>query len=324
VEAELSSPVTGGTDTETDAQLMARAEYNTAEAGIGTYYGIKKKMTKAPVAVKGLSVIAGEDAPLFRARFNSVSINPGGFVDCHIKTCNQAITGYTTTTATKDGNNYTVELGSSVCTGFIMVSSVIADGKQVETYAVTYKTNDPSMSVEGARLSSSQTAEVTFSGDYGDGSDVTVYMVYMPSVSDVQLFIDKDTEHFIGQDIKIKAAVPVMLHINCDVKSANELSEDTITGIKQAIVDYVNDTNVGVGIINFSDIREAVLTSFTDVDLRIPCVMQAEIYTTDGHIDTFYSTAGLLDIRKTANSNYWGYQVCFFSCCLDNVRLNII
>lgn len=53
LEAELTSPITGGSDTETDAELMTRAEYNTAEAGIGTYYGIRKKLNKAPITVYG-------------------------------------------------------------------------------------------------------------------------------------------------------------------------------------------------------------------------------------------------------------------------------
>ena len=185
------------------------------------------------------------------------------------------------------------------------------------------------MNAEGARLSANQIATVTFTEedldtDSNDDVEVTISMVYMPSVSDLQAFIDKDTEHFIGQDIKIKAAVPVALHLDFNVQSADELTEDDLTGIKQAVVDYVNNTNVGVGIINFSDIRTAVISVFPNIDLRLPCTMSAEMYTTDGHIDTFYSTAGVMDITKSANANYWGYQVCFFSCCTDNVRLNVI
>lgn len=333
VAAELTSPVTGGTDTETDAQLMTRAEYNTAEAGIGTYYGIKKKMTKAPVVVSGLSVIAGEDKPLFRARHNSVNVNPGGYVDCHVKTCNQAVVGTRTFTVTPtvEDNKYTcvVNIDSTQYAGFIMVSSVIAGGKTVGTYSVVYGSNDVTMNAEGARLSANQIATVTFTEedldtDSNDDVEVTISMVYMPSVSDLQAFIDKDTEHFIGQDIKIKAAVPVALHLDFNVQSADELTEDDLTGIKQAVVDYVNNTNVGVGVINFSDIRTAVISVFPNIDLRLPCTMSAEMYTTDGHIDTFYSTAGVMDITKSANANYWGYQVCFFSCCTDNVRLNVI
>jgi hypothetical protein len=86
----------------------------------------------------------------------------------------------------------------------------------------------------------------------------------------------------------------------------------------------VNSTEVGIGIINFSDIRLAVKSLFPDVELRLPCSMGADMYTTDGHIDTFYSTAGLIDITKPATAAYWDYKICFFSCCIDNVRLNVI
>ena len=328
VDAELTSPVTGGTDTETDAELMKRAEYNTAEAGIGTYYGILKKMTKAPVAVAGLSVIAGEDKPLFRARYNSVNINPGGFVDCHVKTCNQAIIGYVdmTVTPTLADGVYTCScpITADICTGFIKVSSVIANGVLVEQFAVSYSSDDDNTNADGARLSVAQEATVTFTAANASDVSTRIYLLYMPSIKELQQFIDKDTEHFIGQDTKIKAAVPVTVRFSCDVKSNNELTEDDLTNIKQTIVDYINNTNVGVGILNFSDIRAAVLTAFPQVDLRVPCVLSGEVVTKEGYLETFYSTAGILDITKSANSGYWGYQVCFFSACVENMRLNVL
>lgn len=332
VDAELTSPLTGGATAETDAHLMQRAEYNTAEAGIGTYYGLKKKMTKAPVIVDDISVIAGEDKPLFRSRHNSVNVNPGGYVDCHVKTCNQACVKAVTMTVTPtvDGNSYTCEcqIDSGVCPGFITISSIVAGGRLVSSYTVTYGSDDVTMGAQGARLSANQSAIVTFTEEgltlTNGAVEVTLNMVYMPSIADIQEFMDKDTEHFIGQDIKVKAAVPMPLHLDFNVKSADTLSEDDITGIKQAIVDYVNSTPVGVGIINFSDIRLAVLSLFPNVDLRLPCTISADMYTTDGHIDTFYSTTGVLDTTKSANATYWGYQLCFFSCCRDNVRLNIL
>jgi hypothetical protein len=356
VQVDLTSPITGGTDTETDAQLMQRAEYNTAEAGIGTYYGIKKKLAKAPVAVAGMAVLAGEDRPLYRGRFNTVSINPGGFVDCHVKTSNQAITGYTDMRAyelvgseedipfgqayyTHVGAKYTIvcKVPSSVCTGFLRVSSIISGATQVPEYVVQYESKDPNTSADGARLSADQIVVVTFELQNPEIDEeevdqsttisyipVRLYMTYMAGIDPLQSYMDKDTEHFIGQDIKIKAAIPVMVDVACTVSSNDELTEDDITGIKQAIVDYVNSTNVGSGILNFSDIRSSVLTLFPNIDLRLPCTLSASVYTTDGSIDTFYSTSGILDITKTTHSNYWGYQLCFFSSVLNNIRLNIL
>ena len=118
--------------------------------------------------------------------------------------------------------------------------------------------------------------------------------------------------------------MPVALDIGCAVHCDRALEDDEITGIQQAIVDYVNSTNVGVGFINFSDIRAAVLVSYPDVDLRLPCAITGDVYTKDGNIDTLSSNTGIFDIRYSPNTNYWGYQVCFFSTCLEHVRLSVI
>ena len=324
--ADLTSPITGGSGTETDAELMKRAEYNTAAAGIGTYYGIKKKMTKAPAMVFGLSVIAGEDKPLFRARYNSVNINPGGFVDCHVKTSNQAVTKAISCAITLSNDVYTANIDNTQCPGFICVNSVIAGGTQPVDFTVTYDSADGNTNAAGARLSDAQTAQVKFpSTNIPSGTTTAdMYVTYMPAIHELQLYMDQDTEHFIGQDIKVKAAVPVALDIGCAVHCDRELEDDELTGIKQAIVDYVNSMEVGVGLINFSDIRAAVRVSFPDVDLRLPCAITGNVYTTDGHMDTLSSNTGIFDIRYSPNTNYWGYQVCFFSACLANVRLSVI
>lgn len=325
VAADLTSPITGGSGTETDAELMSRCEYNTAAAGIGSYYGIKKKMSKAPVNVFGLSVIAGEDKPLFRSRYNSVNINPGGYVDCHVKTSNQAVTESYQVPMASSGSTYTCTINSSICPGFIRVASVFAGGVNQSVFNVAYGTTDPLTNADGARLSVSQTATVTFTSNASiSGSTADIYMTHMPGLDQLQEYVDQDTEHFIGQDIKVKAAVPVSLHVGCTVHSANTLTDDELTGIRQAIVDYINDMEVGTGIINFSDIRAAVLVSFPSVDLRLPCVIQGDLMTKDGAIDTIVSNTGIFDIRYLGNPNYWGYQICFFSGCLDNVRLNVI
>jgi hypothetical protein len=146
----------------------------------------------------------------------------------------------------------------------------------------------------------------------------------MAGLADLQNYVDKDTEHFIGQDIAVKAAVPVALDIGCTVHSATTLTDDDLEGIRQAIVDYVNSTEVGIGVLNFSDIRAAVLVTYPDVDLRLPCVITGNIMTKDGAIDAITSNTGIFDIRYLTNSNYWNYKVSFFSCCIDNVRLNVI
>ena len=341
VDAYLTSPVTGGSGVETDAQLMVRAEYNTAESGIGSYYGIKKKMAKAPVSVTGLSVIAGEDAPLFRARNNSVGINPGGYVDCHVKTANQSsidtisneplvIKGTTVSgVVTYHGE---IELQSVEFPGFIRLNSLIVDGIVRDKYSVVYGSSDPNTTPEGARLSSKQTATIIVPLENNGNTDVAitattstaVAVEYMPGIAQLQEYMDSDTEHFIGQDILVKASVPVSVGITCAYYCPRELDDDELEDIRQTIVDYINTTEVGIGKINFSDIREACLKTHPDVTLRLPCVFTAAVSLQDGMLDTFNSTSGILDITHNPTYNRWGYQICFFSACKENVELSAI
>lgn len=328
LEAELTSAVTGGSDTETDADLMRRAEYNTAESGIGTYYGLLKKFNKAPVSVYGLFPVAGEDAPLFRARYNNVSINPGGFVDCYVKTANQPSTDFVDFTCTKSGSVYTGELYSDSSAGFFGVSKLLVDSTYVTEYTVEFVSANTGNSAEGARLSTQQKAIITFNSSEVPSAPATVTarvsVTYMPNILQLQQFIDSATERFIGQDIQVKAAIPVLTNVACAVHAGHVLTEAEIVMLKQAIVDTVNSTPVGSRTLNFSDLRKACQQCIPDVDLRLPCTFHASTYLKDGSSDTFYSNTGILDISDVANKGYWNYEMCFFSTCLNNVRLEVL
>lgn len=322
-EAELTSAITGGSDTETDASMMQRARYNTAESGIGSYFGLKKKFSKAPVTVLGLSVVAGEDVPMFRARYNNVNINPGGYVDTYLKTQVQPSTTSVIVTATKGSDGrYTAALTGARCAGFYRVVSVVAGGTYIDAFSVDFGTSNTMSNAEGSRLSVDQTATVTFSStETSDTLETSIMVEYMPGISQLQEYIDSDTERFIGQDIKVKAAVPVIVSFDCAVQSQDTLSDADIALLKQAIADYVNTIEVGTKTINFSDIRKACQTVLPSAELRLPCIMSAEMILQDGTLDTFYTRTGILDIGNQANEGYWNPLMCFFSLTLDKIRI---
>lgn len=335
VDAELTSPVTGGSDVETDAQLMQRAEANTATAGIGTYYGLVKKFAAAPVAVKGLAAVAGDDQPLFRSRYNNMNINPGGYVDCHVKTANQATTELVSfvcnlvqDTHTYKGTLPTTTTATRIA-GFYRVDSLIVDGESISEYTVSYGHNVNSVVNDaGARLSVDQTAEITFeltrTTTYPTSVTATMSVTYMPGIFELQQYIDGDKEHFIGQDIKVKAAVPVAVGIDCVALASRQMTDQEEAYLKQVIADYINGIEVGTAELNFSNIRKVASEALPFVDLQLPCTFTASMYLKDGTMDTFYSNTGILDISNTANQGYWEYQMCFFSCCVDNIRLAVI
>lgn len=326
MEAELTSPVTGGSDVETDAEMMARAEYNTAESGIGSYYGLQKKFAKAPVTVLGLSVAAGEDASLFRARFNNVNINPGGVVDCYVKTAKQSTTDSYQVTCSKvtptTGDPYYIGLVPVKCV--LSVGSVIVNGSTTE-FSMLFLSDDATIPAEGARLSIHQTTYIKFPAGSLSGNQIaTVSCTYIPGIEALQSYIDADEEHFIGQDTMVKAAVPVEVSLRCGYSAASMLEDDQLALLKQTIADYINNVQVGSRSVNFSDIRKACASAVPAADLRLPCVMTSRAYTKSGDLDTFYNNTGILDISDPANSDFWDFQSCFFSTTVENIRVEAV
>ena len=323
MEAELTSPVTGGSDVETDAELMKRAEYNTAESGIGSFYGLQKKFAKAPVAVLGLSAVAGEDEPLFRARYNNVNINPGGIVDCYVKTAKQPTTDSFQVSCTGTGGKLS---GVVPADCILYVDSVIVGGQALTEFDVSFQSWDINVSEEGARLSIMQKTVISFQleSTSATSANATVFCTYLPGIRALQDYIDSDEEHYLGMDTAVKAAVPVELTFHCGYKSSSMLDADRVELLRSTIENYINNIQVGTRTVNFSDIREVCASAVPEADLRLPCVMTAKAYTKNGGVDTFHSNTGILDISDQANQDFWDFRECFFSICFDNIKVEAI
>ena len=323
MEAELTSPVTGGSDVETDAELMKRAEYNTAESGIGSFYGLQKKFAKAPVAVLGLSAVAGEDEPLFRARYNNVNINPGGIVDCYVKTAKQPTTDSFQVSCTGTGGKLS---GIVPADCILYVDSVIVGGQALTEFDVSFQSWDINVAEEGARLSIMQKTVISFQleNTSATSADATVFCTYLPGIRVLQDYIDSDEEHYLGMDTAVKAAVPVELTFHCGYKASSMLDADRVELLRSTIENYINNIQVGTRTVNFSDIREVCASAVPEADLRLPCVMTAKAYTKNGGVDTFHSNTGILDISDQANQDFWDFRECFFSICFDNIKVEAI
>lgn len=321
MEAELTSPVTGGSDVETDAELMKRAEYNTAESGIGSFYGLQKKLAKAPVAVLGMSTVAGEDEPLFRARYNNVNINPGGFVDCYVKTERQPTTDSFQVTCTGTAGNLS---GVVDVDCILRVESVIVNGQALTEFDVEYDSWDINVSPEAARLSVNQKTIISFKLGTATSATATVFCTYVPGIRALQNYLDADEEHFIGMDTAVKAAVPVEMSFSCGYSATSMLEDDQIELLKTTIENYINNIQVGTRTVNFSDIRKVCASAVPAADLRLPCVMGGKAYTKSGSVDTFYSNTGIFDISNQANLDFWDFRECFFSICADNIRIEAV
>ena len=349
VSATVTSPVTGGRDAETDAALIRRAALNTAEAGIGSVNGIRKKLLRSPVPVEGIMVCAGEDAPLFRARYNNLSINPGGIIDCYVKTQSQSATMELDLEAVaEDGADFfKVTIPATACPGLITVNGVHAFvdadgdgtfddteiGGQVSRYDVAYGTSMQATGAEGARLSCYQVADITFKPsdvDLPEGQAMAltdtvacrVVVSYMPGLLDIQRFLESDTERFIGQDIMVKSAIPASVALNCCVSATPALSLEELAKIRQALSAYVNGLPVGARTINFSDLVKACNSVVPRAELRLPANFTITIPNRDnGSAYVWHSVNGIADITNSAIYGSFDHRMCFFSLPVAGITL---
>ncbi len=324
--AQLTSAITGGSDTETDASMMRRAEYNTASSGIGTYYGLLKKLNKAPVTVYGLSVLAGEDSPVFRARYNNLNINPGGFVDCYVRTAIQPAVISKSITCTLNDGKYEASISDTDIAGAFAVKSILVAGSYVNSFEVSFEASDDYNTAEGARLSVAQIINISFDESDTDGSGATIQasvtLIYIPNIATLQTYMDSDSECFIGQNIQVKASVPVTVGVTCALDYADATVTDVVlNNLKKAISDYINSLEVGTSIINFSDIQKACQSVDAKASLRLPCCFTASTYTKNGTVYSYYSDTGILDISNSANAGVWDSSVSFFTTTTFNIRI---
>ena len=191
---------------------------------------------------------------------------------------------------------------------------------------MSYASLDPDMDARGARLSTKQETIVTFQSSAQDVTSMPFSMdvSYMPGLAALQQYVDLDRNTFIGQDLLIKAAVPVPVHLDCTAYSTSEITDEQLELLKSTLVDKVDSMPMGTGVLNFSDLRKAAAEAVPSVDLRLPCTMSVDVPLVSGGADSFYSNTGILDITKPVHVDAWDPAVCFFSLIPENIRIDTL
>lgn len=341
VGAWLSSAVTGGMPVETDAEMMQRVKLATAESGIGSYYGIGKKLSGAPVDITGYSVVAGEHHGLLVSRYNSLNINPGGIIDCYVRTQTQPSRGRFTLSAafaSASGGRarYTATLDPEAndnmyiaYAGFYRVCELEAAAGDDSDWTVEYVDSENAELAGTGRFGVKQKAVITLecslvAGTEPETIDITGQVEYAPGLKAVSDYMQGARNSYIGQRTVVKAAVPVSVNLSCSVRSSPDLTEDEVVDLKRVICQRVSAYGVGHTCINFSDLRERCAEALPRADLRLPCALIGSVVQMDGSIYSFGSNSGLLDISNPVSVGHVDPAACYFSLIPDNITLNQI
>ena len=316
----LSSAITGGSGTETDAELMSRLATSVSVTAVGSATGLEKKLQQSPIPVRGFKLIGGEDAIINRGRLNNININLGGFVDCYVKTQEQPSTELVTmhVTHAAPAKTHEIVVTDPAYAGLYRVQELYVNGVVLNSFDVQYST-------EGTELGTNQLVTIKFNTDNALAElDVSFTAYYMPGLHALQTFIDSDENKFLGQDVLIRAAVPMMVHLDCVMKTAATGSTVNQDVIKKLMASCICSIPIGSGMLNFSDVRAAVQLNYPDVDLRLPCTMSVDMLMRDRSSGAFYSTNGVLDMRNLDAYQYWNPATLYFCAIPENIHLQVI
>lgn len=321
----LSSPITGGAAQQTDAQMMRRC-VKKCGASVGTQNAIWTRLQQAPVDIKSCKAQGSNQVGCFRSRYNNLALPIGGIVDTYIKTQNQA--SYKDITLTVQNKQIVIDSSTyPQIAGFIRVSAVVIQSSDVSkttpTYTVTYSSNDKALSDQGARLSQKQKATITFA-DAQAGKTARVTVMYLPGVVDTQTYMANQDVSFIGQDILIKAAVPVTLIIEGSVTSTVQLSQTALNDMKQFIASQINTIQVGQPTMNMDDVAKAFRQAYPQAELKLPYSIQVKMPMTNGGYYTFNTENGYVDLTFRQSLYFWNTAAYFYSTTADQIKLNVL
>lgn len=304
--AEVYSPISGGGAVQTNAQMMQRCK-DKCTATVGTSRAIAAKLQEAPYPVISSKSLGTTDTGCLRARDNNTLLPLMAAVDTYVKTRNQPVniqiavdksdskwTGSTTRSFTFDRHSY------PQITGALALTNVIySDSQNAPIWTVTYGAQEGSLlTAQTARLSKYQT--ITLS-DIPANKSIIAQFTVLPYIQELTDYLNSIQHGFIGQDILVKAAIPIALKIECGLTAERLLSEDQLKNMKQLVADLVNQLPVGQTKLNMDDIAAKFNQAGLGATLKLPYTIHASMLTTNGGSYSFYTVSGTVDLscRRT-------------------------
>ena len=326
---QLTSALTGGASSQTDAQMMQRCRTRCVSTA-GTVGALRTKMESAPVTVYGCSAIGSSQPGCFRSRHNNLDIPVGGAVDVYVKTANQiSSTILTFPQMQHDSKGFYIQVKSSQhpdIAGFLRISEVVAvnSADTVGTYQVTYNSEEETVQDTGARLSIYQCARIDFRDSLASSIPVQVTVQYASGINQLQEYMNSASGAFLGQDCLVKTAVPATVTVKGYIKSTQPVSQDTISQLQTFIAELICSKEVGDYTLNMDQIAQAVQKAYSDINLRLPYTIQVSLPMTNGGTYTFNTSDGTVNLEFRQELYTWDKAAYFFSATPGNIQLEVL
>lgn len=261
VQAYAKIAFKGGTNRETDQELLGRLLQDIPASSLSTRASVAPVVRSIPVLrdLLSISTIGYGDRELIRG---SNPISRVGKADVYIRTSllpemrEVTLKAYVINVADGITATWQVVMGREVSPGFYRVASVTAveTGEVYENFSVN-RAFDPSpiygelipelSSVSDATFSRFSTAIIQFKtlADnlvVGDEQEVSIRVLLMPYISEVQAKLSSRAYRFIGGDTLVRAAIPTFVTVGVQVVVRPGEALPDVNPIRDAVANVFN------------------------------------------------------------------------------------
>lgn len=268
VTAFSANDFVGGTETETNENLIARMEAGIAAPVTAGRINIKSLVAGTPAFAdsKNLSIVGISDPEMFRDQHGIVPMSGGGRIDIYFRSTALPQLVALRKTATLIEKRVTDSIWQFTLTrddapGFYFVDAIrnLTDPRDIAGFTVTSDQRgidladdvwvpDMRQGIESAftryqtgiiRFIDSTTNASTLT--VGDTKDYSVDVLTQYKLGDLQTFLASDGYRCLAADVLVKSAVPCFMTVNCEIVKHVTASAPDVDKIRTELADFVNN-----------------------------------------------------------------------------------
>lgn len=277
VSAVVYNDFYGGTDTESNEELILRLKSGIATKCWGNRYNIDNLLRNDPTlaSLVDISVIGMHDAEMTRDQVTLFPVSTGGKADLYVKT---APTTYTVTTPlyatliSKDisYDYWSLQVPSSVLPGFWRITGIeyISESPEktiVELQKQEVVSDSPEYTAQDASYTVHQLVNAEFrtpinaNTSINDSMQFNVTVMGLPSIDYVQTLCTDRAIMPVTADALVKTAVPCITTATVVIKQSknNPVNESTVAIIKNTITTTINNKGF-TGYLTASELMDAI------------------------------------------------------------------
>ena len=318
---------TGGYDTETNAQLIARLQIGEAGQSCGGATNLLAYIKGQQAFARTLfySFVGAGDPEMRRDRYGLLPVSSGGCVDIYARPADLPVTLPIQMVATliAAGGIWQVSVSNTALPGFYSVQQVVSANNTVCSVLSVVRglsfTGDPYpptiTNIQDGVYSAYQTAAVQFqnpttpvTATIGSQENVTVYLTGMPQIGQLQQLFTNPVTRPLAASILVKAATPCNVGVGVTLHLTSSAGPVDDSSISTAILNAVNNLDFGSPL--YGSIIEAAIQPFLTsgqyiarLDLRgtiVDATGQSQAIVSDRALCIPEQPANLVSCRTTA------------------------